>query len=102
MNLSVIVLVVAVMSLAFAFAAGLFAARAHRRFSEVASILHRPRPCYRCAAIATDEYMGLHYCLMCRTVVSSVYPTVRHDPPYGFPGSTGYLEFPKEMEKKDA
>ena len=53
-----------------------------------------PKPCYRCAEIAVVEYMGLHYCIMCRTAVVSAYPMVRHDPPYGFPGAPGYLEFP--------
>ena len=54
------------------------------------------RPCYRCAAVATKEFMGLHYCLMCREMVSRVYPAAVHDPPFGFPGSRGYLEFPAE------
>ena len=55
-----------------------------------------PYPCYRCAAVATTDYMGLRYCLMCRVVVVQMLPGVRHDPPYGFPGSSGYLEFPVE------
>jgi hypothetical protein len=58
-----------------------------------------PRPCYRCADLATTEYMSLPYCMMCRVVIVQVLPMVRHDPPYGFPGSTGYLEFP--VEKKE-
>lgn len=56
-------------------------------------------PCYRCGVEAVDgcEYMGLHYCRICRDVVSMTYPAVQHDPPYGFPGSQGYLEFPKKV-----
>ncbi len=51
------------------------------------------RPCYRCGVLATTDYMGLHYCLMCRVVIVQMLPAVRHDPPYGFPGASGYLEF---------
>lgn len=57
------------------------------------------KPCYRCAAIATAPFMGLDYCIMCRMVVVQMLPVVRHDPPYGFPGAPGYLEFPEEMPK---
>ena len=57
----------------------------------------RGLPCYRCARKATVEYMGLHYCYMCRHVVMMVSASVRHDPPYGFPGSPGYLDFPAEL-----
>ena len=52
-------------------------------------------PCYRCGVEASTEYMGLHYCMMCRIVVVQTIGAVRHDPPFGFPGSPGYLEFPK-------
>ena len=57
----------------------------------------KPAPCYRCARPATVDYMGLHYCYMCRHVVMMVSASVRHDPPYGFPGSPGYLDFPAEL-----
>ena len=68
-------------------------------------------PCYRCGEVEGDaEYMGLHYCQMCRIVISSTYAGVRHDPPFGFPGSPGYLDFPQkgppleevEEKKKEA
>lgn len=55
----------------------------------------RARPCFRCGVLATDEYMGFHYCRMCSIVVARMFPAVRHDPPYGFPGGPGYLEFPE-------
>ncbi len=57
----------------------------------------KPVPCYRCARGATVQFMGLDYCFMCRHVVMMVSASVRHDPPYGFPGSPGYLEFPEEL-----
>lgn len=53
-------------------------------------------PCYRCGGEAEVEYMGLHYCEMCRNVIVAIIGTVQHDPPYGFPGAKGYLEFPKK------
>lgn len=53
-------------------------------------------PCYRCGGLASVEYMGLHYCEMCRNVIMRMIATVQHDPPYGFPGAQGYLEFPKK------
>lgn len=59
----------------------------------------RQRPCFRCALVAQAEFMGLHYCLMCRMVVAQMLPVVRHDPPYGFPGASGYLEFPEEQKE---
>lgn len=61
-----------------------------------------PFPCYRCAVEATTEYMGLHYCMMCRAVVIQMLPGVRHDPPYGFPGASGYLDFLVEEKKKES
>lgn len=57
------------------------------------------KPCYRCAIIATDQFMGVDYCVLCKIVVARMLPVVRHDPPYGFPGAPGYLEFPEEMLK---
>lgn len=56
-------------------------------------------PCYRCRAVATHEFMGVHYCIMCVTVVSRMMAAVRHDPPFGFPGSNGYLNFPEEKKE---
>ena len=51
------------------------------------------KPCYRCGILATDEFMNLSYCHMCREVVVRVYPSVSFDPPYGFPGGAGYTGF---------
>lgn len=59
-----------------------------------------PRPCYRCAVPTTIEYMGLPYCMMCRYVVIQMLPAVRHDPPFGFPGSPGHVEFPDNHQEK--
>lgn len=56
-------------------------------------------PCYRCGGLASAEYMGLHYCGMCRQVVMAMISAVQHDPPYGFPGAQGYLEFPGKEPK---
>ena len=67
-------------------------------------LFQRARPCYRCGAVARTEYMGLRYCHMCRAVIMQILPAVRHDPPYGFPGSPGYLAFPEKklaLEKKE-
>jgi hypothetical protein len=58
------------------------------------------RPCYRCATVATHEFMGLYYCRMCCMIVVKMLPVVRHDPPYGFPGSSGHLMFPEEAKKE--
>lgn len=55
-------------------------------------------PCYRCGGLASVEYMGLHYCEMCRNVIVAMIAAVQHDPPYGFPGAKGYLDFPKEKK----
>jgi hypothetical protein len=85
----------------------------HRRASQVArhgNLAKTHHPCYRCGEVEGDaEYMGLHYCKMCRMVVSTVYACVRHDPPFGFPGAAGYLDFPekgaytaKDKKKKEA
>ncbi len=63
-----------------------------------------PKPCYRCRGDAITTYMGLDYCFMCREVVVMMSSAVGNDPPYGFPGSPGYLEVPKEIveEEKEA
>lgn len=53
-------------------------------------------PCYRCGTEADCDYMGLHYCHVCRDVVMVMQSAVQHDPPYGFPGNKGYLEFPRK------
>lgn len=61
------------------------------------------KPCYRCGEISTRDFMGLNYCAMCHVVVVRMLPVVRHDPPYGFPGASGYLEFsdvPRQTEGK--
>lgn len=58
--------------------------------------LRKDRPCYRCAEKASGEYMGLHYCTICCDVVMMTMGAVKHDPPFGYPGSPGYLEFPKK------
>lgn len=57
------------------------------------------RPCYRCGIVSTTEFMNIRYCGMCRTVVARMLPVVYHDPPYGFPGGPGYLDF-REEEKE--
>ncbi len=59
-----------------------------------------PRPCYRCGIIADRSYMGLDYCTMCCVVVVQMLPAVRHDPPYGFPGASGCMEFKEPSEAK--
>jgi hypothetical protein len=83
----------------------------NRRASQIPSIdgkLERARhPCYRCGEVeGNEEYMGLHYCFMCRMVIVQTIGAVRHDPPFGFPGSPGYTEFPAKgppaEEKKEA
>lgn len=62
--------------------------------------LGRKRPCYRCAAVATRVFLGLHYCVMCEQVIMRTQGAVNHDPPFGYPGSPGYLEFPVEKERR--
>lgn len=67
---------------------------------------NEPKPCYRCGVTATAEYMSIPYCMMCRIVVIRMLPAVRHDPPYGFPGSPGYTDFsevpsPNQFGKKE-
>lgn len=62
--------------------------------------LRKKKPCYRCGGDATVEYMSLHYCAICRLVIVRMIPVVGLGGMFGFPGSTGYLEFP-ELEKKE-
>lgn len=57
-------------------------------------------PCYRCRVEASQEFMGLHYCTWCMAAVTAMYPAVKDDPPFGFPGSQGYLDFQEEEEKE--
>jgi hypothetical protein len=57
------------------------------------------RPCYRCRDVATTDYMGIHYCILCVLIVQQMMPAVRHDPPFGFPGSNGYLDFPEKKKE---
>lgn len=81
--------------------AGRYLARNAQRYP---TVLDTPRyPCYRCGeVVAETEYMGLRYCLMCRIVVIRAYPMVAHDPPYGFPGAPGYLDWPERaLGKKE-
>jgi len=54
------------------------------------SIFRKVRLCYRCARPAKRAFMALDYCLLCSQVVPMMYPAVRHDPPFGFPGAKGY------------
>lgn len=62
--------------------------------------LRQRRPCYRCGTLATEEFMNLPYCYMCREVVIRVYPSVSFDPPYGFPGGAGYTGFQGMVDRK--
>lgn len=50
--------------------------------------------CYRCGVVLEKSfpYMALDYCDICRQVVLAMISVTRHDPPFGFPGNTGYLE----------
>ena len=57
--------------------------------------LLRKKPCYRCGGNATVQYMALDYCRICREVIMRMMPMVGMGGMFGFPGSTGYLEFPK-------
>jgi hypothetical protein len=62
----------------------------------------KPRkPCYRCGGLAQAEYMALHYCVICREVVVRMMPIVGMGGMFGFPGATGYLEFPVLEKKKE-
>jgi hypothetical protein len=66
------------------------------RFMRVSQV----HPCYRCGILATEEYMGLHYCVICQLVVVRMIGAVRQDPPFGFPGASGYLQFPNPEKKE--
>ena len=62
--------------------------------------LRKKKPCYRCGGDATVQYMGLDYCRICQTVIVRMLPMIGLGGMFGFPGSSGYLEFP-ELEKKE-
>ncbi len=67
--------------------------------------LRKKKPCYRCGGGATVQYMALDYCIICREVIMRMLPIVGLGGMFGFPGSTGYLEFPnleKVEEKKES
>lgn len=66
--------------------------------------LHKKKPCFRCGGNATVGYMSIDYCVICREVVMRMMPIVGFGGMFGFPGATGYLEFPnleKIQEKKE-
>lgn len=88
--LSIVLIVVAVMIVMTTVAIVFFRLLGHRDV----------KPCYRCGVLATTDYMGLHYCLMCRVMVVQMLQAVRHDPPFGFPGGPGYLDWPKELTEE--
>lgn len=89
-----IVVIPAAVSILFTLLTTRFA-RASRLPSVLGGLEGNPRPCYRCGeAEAMVDYMGLHYCLMCQVMVARMNSAVRQDPPFGFPGASGYLEFP--------
>lgn len=60
------------------------------------NLFRKRHPCYRCGGDATVEYMALHYCWMCREVIVRMLPIVGLGEMPGFPGSSGYLEFPEK------
>ena len=63
--------------------------------------LQRKKPCYRCAGNGTVTYMGLDYCVICLEVIMRMLPVVGMGGMFGFPGASGYLQFPKlEATKK--
>ncbi len=59
------------------------------------------KPCYRCGILAVTDFMGVPYCTICRLVVARMLPVVRHDPPFGFPGATGYLDWPEKKKEEE-
>ena len=66
------------------------------------SLADRALPCYRCGKRASTEYMGLAYCPVCRDVIVATLPGLRGEPPFGFPGSSGYLPpVPGEEDEGD-
>lgn len=68
------------------------------RISSIPTLHKTPRPCFRCGVVATDEYLSIPYCMICKEVVAMTLPGVRSDPPYGFPGSPGYFDWPEKKE----
>ncbi len=85
---------------------GVAVGRALSIHSRIPTVLEgSPRVCYRCGGEADVEYMALHYCWMCREVIVRMLPIVGLGGMPGFPGASGYLEFPKLgpiEEKKEA
>jgi hypothetical protein len=65
-------------------------------------LLKKKKPCYRCGGDASVEYMALPYCIICREVIVRMLPAVGLGGMFGFPGSSGYLEFPDHLEKKES
>lgn len=58
------------------------------------ALFGKKKPCYRCGIEASETFAGYDYCSICKKVVSVMQSVVRHDPPFGFPGASGYTEFP--------
>ena len=63
--------------------------------------LQKKKPCYRCGGTASVQYMGLDYCRVCRLVIVRMMPMIGLGGMFGFPGSTGYLEFPENLKKEN-
>lgn len=66
--------------------------------------LRKKKPCFRCGGNATVGYMAIDYCSVCREVVMRMMPVVGMGGMFGFPGATGYVEFPnlgRIEEKKE-
>ena len=102
MTLFTVLAIVAVSAVLTFFAAVLVGRYLARNAGHCPTVLESPRhPCYRCGEVLGEtEYMGLHYCLMCRIVIVQTYQAVQHDPPYGFPGAPGYLDWPERLREK--
>lgn len=63
--------------------------------------LRKKKPCYRCGGTASVQYMAIDYCSICCEVIVRMLPIVGMGGQYGFPGASGYLEFPA-LEKKES
>lgn len=61
----------------------------------------KKKPCYRCGGDAKMEYMSLHYCEICHTVVLRMLPIVGFGGMPGFPGAPGHTEFLPLSRKKE-
>jgi hypothetical protein len=75
--------------------------RSENMLGQIFKFLKKKKPCYRCGGNASVEYMALLYCRICREVVVRMIPVIGMGGMFGFPGSTGYLEFPS-LEKKES